>query len=60
MSDRSAILVCIRDICHMGEWVTVVLFWFVRFEHVPLVTPNGDVLVNELNFEVWRLWLLCH
>ena len=23
-----------------------------RFEHVPLVTPNGDVLVNELNFEV--------
>ena len=24
----------------------------VRFEHVPLVTPNGDVLVQELNFEV--------
>ena len=23
-----------------------------RFEHVPLVTPNGDVLVQELNFEV--------
>ena len=23
-----------------------------RFEHVPLVTPNGDVLVKELNFEV--------
>jgi len=29
-----------------------VLFWSVRFEHVPLVTPNGDVLVKELNFEV--------
>ncbi|XP_037091738.1 ATP-binding cassette sub-family D member 3-like [Pollicipes pollicipes] len=24
----------------------------IRFEHVPLVTPNGDVLVEELNFEV--------
>lgn len=24
----------------------------IRFERVPLVTPNGDVLVNELNFEV--------
>lgn len=24
----------------------------IRFEHVPLVTPNGDVLVKELNFEV--------
>ena len=26
-----------------------------RFEQVPLVTPNGDVLVNELNFEVCTL-----
>lgn len=24
----------------------------IKFEHVPLVTPNGDVLVKELNFEV--------
>lgn len=24
----------------------------IKFEHVPLVTPNGDVLVRELNFEV--------
>ncbi|KAK4318731.1 hypothetical protein Pmani_010280 [Petrolisthes manimaculis] len=24
----------------------------IRFENVPLVTPNGDVLVKELNFEV--------
>lgn len=24
----------------------------IKFEHVPLVTPNGDVLVEELNFEV--------
>ena len=23
-----------------------------RFDKVPLVTPNGDVLVKELNFEV--------
>ena len=27
-----------------------------RFEHVPLVTPNGDVLVKELNFEVSCKW----
>ncbi|CAG0889592.1 unnamed protein product [Darwinula stevensoni] len=24
----------------------------IRFEHVPLVTPNGDILVEELSFEV--------
>ncbi|CAB3986666.1 ATP-binding cassette sub-family D member 3 [Paramuricea clavata] len=24
----------------------------IRFENVPLVTPNGDVLVRELNFQV--------
>ncbi|CAB0018230.1 unnamed protein product [Nesidiocoris tenuis] len=24
----------------------------IKFEHVPLITPNGDVLVRELNFEV--------
>jgi ATP-binding cassette subfamily D (ALD) protein 3 len=24
----------------------------IRFEHVPIVTPNGDVLVRELNFEI--------
>ncbi|KAK8738114.1 hypothetical protein OTU49_004047 [Cherax quadricarinatus] len=24
----------------------------IRFENVPLITPNGDVLVKELNFEV--------
>ncbi|XP_078353944.1 ATP-binding cassette sub-family D member 3-like isoform X1 [Oculina patagonica] len=24
----------------------------IRFEHVPLVTPNGDLLVNDLSFEV--------
>ena len=23
-----------------------------RFEHVPLVTPNGDVLISDLSFEV--------
>ncbi|NWQ71698.1 ABCD3 protein, partial [Neopipo cinnamomea] len=37
------------------------LFWFFffpqccdtyRFDHVPLVTPNGDVLIEDLNFEV--------
>ncbi|XP_043676140.1 ATP-binding cassette sub-family D member 3 [Vespula pensylvanica] len=24
----------------------------IRFEHVPIVTPNGDVLIKELTFEV--------
>jgi ATP-binding cassette subfamily D (ALD) protein 3 len=24
----------------------------IRFEHVPIVTPNGDILVKDLNFEV--------
>lgn len=24
----------------------------IRFDHVPLVTPNGDVLVKDLSFEV--------
>ncbi|XP_011307725.1 ATP-binding cassette sub-family D member 3 [Fopius arisanus] len=24
----------------------------IRFEHVPLITPNGDVLIKDLSFEV--------
>jgi len=24
----------------------------IRFEHVPIVTPNGDVLLDDLNIEV--------
>lgn len=24
----------------------------IRFHHVPLVTPNGDVLIEDLSFEV--------
>ena len=24
----------------------------IRFENVPLVTPNGDVLIDDLSFEV--------
>ena len=24
----------------------------IHFEHVPLVTPNGDVLVEDMSFEV--------
>ena len=26
--------------------------YIIRFEQVPLVTPNGDVLLKELTFEV--------
>lgn len=37
----------------------LLLFSFrFRFEHVPLVTPNGDLLVNDLSFEVKILKLL--
>lgn len=33
--------------------VDVGLCWLCfRFEHVPLVTPNGDILVDDLSFEV--------
>lgn len=31
-------------------WMTLG-YCFFRFERVPLITPNGDVLVSELNFE---------
>ncbi len=24
----------------------------IKFDKVPLVTPNGDILINELSFEV--------
>ena len=30
-------------------------YFIGRFEKVPLVTPNGDVLVKELSFEVYVL-----
>jgi len=35
-----------------GNGEIVIQDKIIKFEHVPLVTPNGDVLVNELNFEV--------
>lgn len=28
------------------------LFLFSRFEHTPLMTPNGDMLIKDLNFKV--------
>uniref|UniRef100_A0A1X7SZF6 Uncharacterized protein n=1 Tax=Amphimedon queenslandica TaxID=400682 RepID=A0A1X7SZF6_AMPQE len=28
----------------------------IKFEHVPLVTPNGDVLVRDMNFEHHGAW----
>ncbi|KAI0211664.1 ATP-binding cassette sub-family D member 3 [Lamellibrachia satsuma] len=35
-----------------GSGTLVMQDHIIKFEHVPLVTPNGDVLVEELNFEV--------
>ena len=34
------------------ELFTTHVLFCDRFEQVPLVTPNGDVLVRDLNFEV--------
>lgn len=31
------------------------LFVFCRFDHTPLATPNGDILISDLTFEV-KLW----
>lgn len=30
----------------------IIYYFPFRFESVPLVTPNGDVLIKELSFEV--------
>jgi ATP-binding cassette subfamily D (ALD) long-chain fatty acid import protein len=27
---------------------------FIRFEDVPIVSPNGDILISKLNFQVTR------
>ncbi|KAK3609748.1 hypothetical protein CHS0354_029196 [Potamilus streckersoni] len=35
-----------------GSGKIVIQDHIIRFEKVPLVTPNGDVLVKEMNFEV--------
>ncbi|RXG73471.1 ATP-binding cassette sub-family D member 3 [Armadillidium vulgare] len=36
----------------LGSGTVVYEDKIIRFESVPLITPNGDVLVKELNFEV--------
>jgi hypothetical protein len=35
-----------------GSGTTVEADRIIRFENVPIVTPNGDTLVKNLNFEV--------
>ena len=37
---------------HPGDGKIVAKDNIIRFERVPLVTPNGDVLIKELSFEV--------
>lgn len=34
-------------VCYIGLTI-----FFSRFDKVPLVTPNGDVLLQEMSFEV--------
>uniref|UniRef100_A0A4W3H972 ATP-binding cassette, sub-family D (ALD), member 3b n=1 Tax=Callorhinchus milii TaxID=7868 RepID=A0A4W3H972_CALMI len=35
-----------------GSGKIIILDRVIKFEHVPLVTPNGDVLIQDLSFEV--------
>ena len=35
-----------------GFALMIMILIYFRFENVPLVTPNGDVLINDLSFEV--------
>ncbi|XP_029474557.1 ATP-binding cassette sub-family D member 3 isoform X2 [Rhinatrema bivittatum] len=35
-----------------GSGEIIIVDNIIKFNHVPLVTPNGDVLVRDLNFEV--------
>uniref|UniRef100_A0A8C4HLX8 ATP-binding cassette sub-family D member 3 n=1 Tax=Dicentrarchus labrax TaxID=13489 RepID=A0A8C4HLX8_DICLA len=28
----------------------------IKFEHTPLATPNGDILIRDLTFELWPLF----
>lgn len=35
-----------------GKGVMTFVDNIIKFENVPLVTPNGDVLVKDLTFEV--------
>ena len=49
VTDHTRVCMCVRVPCD-GMY----LYFGCRFEQVPLVTPNGDVLVQELNFEVHR------
>ncbi|XP_069795188.1 ATP-binding cassette sub-family D member 3a [Narcine bancroftii] len=35
-----------------GNGEIIIMDHIIKFEHVPLVTPNGDVLIPDLSFEV--------
>ncbi|XP_060686557.1 ATP-binding cassette sub-family D member 3a isoform X1 [Hemiscyllium ocellatum] len=35
-----------------GSGEIIIMDHVIKFEHVPLVTPNGDVLIPDLSFEV--------
>ncbi|XP_059839922.1 ATP-binding cassette sub-family D member 3a [Hypanus sabinus] len=35
-----------------GSGEIIIMDHIIKFEHVPLVTPNGDVLIPDLSFEV--------
>lgn len=37
-----------QSVCYIG----FTILFFSRFDKVPLVTPNGDVLLQEMSFEV--------
>jgi len=41
-----------EEIALLGELGQVVASPDIKFEHVPIVSPNGDILVKDLNLEV--------
>ncbi|XP_046846152.1 ATP-binding cassette sub-family D member 3-like [Xenia sp. Carnegie-2017] len=43
---------CVRINTECPSGTVIECDHIIRFENVPLVTPNGDVLIRELNFQV--------
>lgn len=41
-----------------GEPTMWYIWFLIRFDHTPLATPNGDILIRDLSFEVRSTWFL--
>ncbi len=48
-----------RGFCSFrGHSFEAAFYLFYRFDHTPLATPNGDILIKDLTFEVKLLSLI--